>query len=121
MIVLDMLAWWYTTAWVAVLHAAYRRTASVLEAFSVILLAKTLFAPFRQIDAGGVRGPIDVQLRAWFDRTFSRFFGAGIRTVMIITGCISAIATFLANIIWAAVWLVLPILPIFGLILVVFT
>ena len=121
MIVLDMLAWWYTTAWIAVLHAVYQRTVSVFETFSVVLLAKTLFAPFRQIDAGSVRGPIDVQLRAWFDRTFSRFFGAGIRTVMIVAGCISAIATFLAGIIWAAVWLVLPFLPLFGLILAVFT
>lgn len=119
MIVLDMLAWWYTTAWFEVLHKVQHRTVNMLELFSVGLLVRTLFAPFRQIDAGRVRGPIDVQLRAWFDRTFSRFFGAMVRTAMIICGSVAAIGVFIGGVVWAAVWLLVPILPIVGLIIMV--
>lgn len=117
MILLDMLWWWYTTGWSGVLQRVQRRTSGILAAFSVGLLASTLFAPFRQIDAGGVRGPIDVQMRAWFDRTFSRFVGFGVRLVMILSGCLTALAVLVGGMLWAAVWLVLPVMPIAGLIL----
>ncbi len=116
MIVFDLLTWWYTTAWFEVLHKVQLRTVGVLETFSVALLARTLVAPFRQIDAGSVRGPVGVQLRAWFDRTFSRFFGAVVRSVMICCGLIGAFVIFALSLAWAAVWLAIPVLPVFGLI-----
>lgn len=117
MVFFDMLLWWYGTAWVETLQAIQKRTTAIFETFSVGLLARTLFSPFRQIDAGRVRGPIDVQLRSWFDRTFSRFFGAIVRSVMIACGCFVALVVFSASIIWAAVWLIIPVLPILGLIM----
>lgn len=119
MIVFDMLAWWYTTAWFELLRKTRQRVTSVIEAFSVGLLARTLFAPFRQIDAGNVRGPIGVQLRAWFDRTFSRFLGAIVRTIVIVSGCIMALFISITGIIWAVLWLVMPVTPILGLIVMV--
>lgn len=119
MIIIDMLKWWYATAWLSEIEKVQNRTIGVFETFSVILLARTLLSPFRQIDAGGVRGPIGVQLRAWFDRTFSRLFGAVIRSVMIVSGCISTIAMLLLGVIWAAFWLVIPVLPLVGLIMMV--
>lgn len=114
MIVIDMLVWWYTTAWFTELQKVQQRTMGILESFSVGLLARTLFAPFRQIDAGSVRGPINIRMRAWFDRTFSRFFGAIVRSVMIFCGCFMAIVIFCGGIIWAALWLIMPVLPIVG-------
>lgn len=119
MIVVDMLIWWYTTAWFDVLHKVQLRTLRVLETFSVGLLARTLFAPFRQIDAGSVRGPLNVQIRAWFDRTFSRVFGAVLRSMTIVCGCVGAVLVLTIGTIWAVFWLVIPVLPIVGVILMV--
>lgn len=119
MIVFDMLVWWYTTAWLNLLRDVERRTIGVFEAFSVSLLARTLFSPFRQIDAGSVRGPIGVQVRAWFDRTFSRFFGAIVRSTMIVCGLIGTASMFCGGIVWAVVWLFIPLLPIVGLVIMV--
>ncbi len=119
MIAIDMIAWWYTTAWFALLHKIQLLVANVLQNFSVGLLASTLFSPFRQIDAGGVRGPVGVQLRAWFDRTFSRLFGAVIRSVMIISGCLVACIVLVVGVVWAAMWLIIPVLPVVGLIIMV--
>lgn len=115
MIVVDMLSWWYTTAWLDLLRNMKRRTVGVFEAFSVSLLARTLFSPFRQIDAGSVRGPIGVQLRAWFDRTFSRFFGAMVRSVMIFCGLLGTAGMALLGALGAIAWLFIPVLPIIGL------
>lgn len=117
MIVTDLLAWWYGAAWLEVWRSVLTRAQGVLAAFSVGLLARTLFAPFRQIDAGSVRGSLGLQLHAWFDRTFSRFVGFGVRSVMIVSGCLTAAMVLCAGIVWAIVWLVIPILPIAGVFL----
>ena len=117
MIFIDMLAWWYGHAWRDVWRSVGQRAGGVLGAFSVGLLARTLFAPFRQIDAGGVRGPLGAQLRAWFDRTFSRFIGFGVRSVMIITGSLLAVIVLLAGVLFAILWLVVPVLPVIGAVL----
>lgn len=119
MVLFDMLLWWYTAAWIEVLQKAQRRAVGVFEAFSVSLLARTLFSPFRQIDAGKVRGPIGIQLRAWFDRSFSRVFGAVVRSVMILCGLAGTVGVFCAGVVWAAAWLVMPVLPILGIIAVI--
>lgn len=119
MIMLDVLVWWYKIAWVDVLHDVQKRTVGVFQSFSVTLLLRTLFAPFRQIDAGGVRGPINVQIRAWFDRSFSRIFGAVLRSLVIIAGCLTGAAVLFFGVVWAAVWLIIPFLPVVGVVMMV--
>lgn len=119
MIFTDMLLWWYGPGWRAELQKIVRRTKSVLEAFSVLLLARSLFAPFKQIDAGKVRGSIQIQARAWFDRTFSRVFGFVVRSIVIFTGCLVAFFVGLGSALLALAWLVVPFLPILGIILAI--
>lgn len=119
MIFTDLLIWWYGPGWRAELQKVAVRTKGILEAFSVRLLAGSLFAPFKQIDAGRVRGPVQVQFRAWFDRTFSRVFGFFVRSLVIFTGCLAAFIVGIGSIVLSIVWLVVPILPILGLVLAV--
>lgn len=117
MIVTDLLVWWYGAAWVDVLKQVFGRAERILVAFSVGLLARTLFAPFRQIDAGQVRGSLEVQLHAWFDRTFSRVIGFLVRSIMICTGCLAAALAVAAGIVWAILWVLIPVLPAVGIFL----
>lgn len=117
MIVTDLLAWWYGAGLAHVLRQVTGRAERILSAFSVGLLTRTLFAPFRQIDAGRVRGSLEVQLHAWFDRTFSRVIGFFVRTIMIVTGCVTALIVLVAGLVWAALWLVIPVLPAIGVFL----
>lgn len=108
----DFFSWWYGAGLRSALAGIGRRAQRPLDDFSVGLLLRTLFAPFRQIDAGGVRGSLDVQIKAWFGREFSRFFGAGLRTIMVATGLVGAALSAIISAIWFVVWLVLPLLPI---------
>ncbi len=112
--ILDFFSWWYGTGIKQVAKQTDKRALGVLDDFSVGLLARTWFAPFRQIDAGNVRGSMSVQFQAWFGRTFSRFFGAGLRTIMIITGLTAATLTWLFGVLWLLIWPLLPVLPILG-------
>lgn len=117
MIVTDLLGWWYGAGLAEVLRQITGRARRVLGAFSVGLLARTLFAPFRQIDAGNVRGSFDVQMHAWFDRTFSRVMGFFIRSVVIVSGCLAALLMIIVGVVWAVLWFVLPVLPVAGVFL----
>jgi hypothetical protein len=87
----------------------------ILETFSVVLLLRTLFDPFRQISAGQVRGSFDVQLRAMGDRAFSRVFGAMVRSIFVIIGTLGALAAGLLGVLECIIWPVVPFLPIIGL------
>jgi len=117
--IVDLFDWWYGQGLNDVWRRVGKQTAGVLEMFSVILLAQSLFAPFRQIDAGNVRGSFDVQLRAWFDRSFSRVFGFFLRGLMIIIGTVGALIVAVIGAIWAIAWAIVPLLPIIGLLLAV--
>lgn len=119
MIIVWALSWWYSAGYKAQLERLLERLDSSYDYFSIGLLFTTLFAPYRQISAGKVRGPIGVHIRAFADRLISRFIGAVVRLVLIIVGAvwlaIQAVIGFVVIILWAF----LPLLPLLGFILVV--
>jgi len=119
MFLVGILKWWYGSGWLARVQIIKNRLASSADYFSVGLLATTLFAPFRQISAGKVSGPIGDQLRALVDRLISRTIGAFVRTFMIIFGLLAMLVQTLFGIIVLIFWLILPLLPVIGLILMV--
>lgn len=117
MIVLALFSWWYGQGWASLARKVAKRTDSVLGFFSVGTLFLTLFAPFRQISAGHVQGAPGMRMRAFFDRLFSRFFGAFLRGIMIIVGLVLALLSGLVGVIQLAIWPLVPLLPVAGLIL----
>jgi hypothetical protein len=109
---LALVSWWYTTGWAGFMSQAGRRSATLLETFSVKLLLGSLFDPFRQISAAQTRGGgLDVQLRAMGDRLFSRVFGAVVRSLFIIIGLAAACSSFVFSLVTVAVWPFIPLLP----------
>lgn len=93
------------------------RLAGLADYFSFGLLLKTLFAPFRQIAAGSVDGPIGVKIRAFFDRLFSRMVGAVVRTIVLCIGVVSLVVTAIGGVFYVLLWGIVPLMPIIGLIL----
>lgn len=116
MIVLALLSWWYGRGWGDLARRVGRRVDGVLESFSVGTLFRTLFAPYRQFSAGQVQGSFNVQMRALFDRTFSRFVGAFIRAILITIGFWGAVFAGVFGAIQLAIWPLIPLLPLIGLI-----
>lgn len=117
---LSLFSWWYGKGlgWRAgrILDGIERS----MNTFSLGLLIRTWFAPFRQIDAGSSNGgSLDVQFRKALDKLFSRFIGAFLRTIVMFVG----IFWITVRVIWGGLslilWVLMPILPI--IFVVIFT
>lgn len=112
-----LLSWWYGSGVLRMFRTVQMKFASLLDYFSIDLLARTLFAPFRQISAGGVRGPIGMQVRAFFDQLISRVIGAIVRSMVIVIGCIAILLQAIVSLLFILLWFVMPLLPIVGLVM----
>lgn len=112
-----MLSWWYTTGWRQRVSFLREKLASTVDYFSIDLLLRTLFSPYRQISAGKVTGSLNVQMHAFFDRLISRMIGAMIRLVMIIIGTIAIIGHTIIGIVLVFGWALVPLAPLIGIIL----
>lgn len=119
MFIVGMLSWWYGEGWRQRAGMVRERLASLADYFSIGLLAGTLFAPFRQISAGQVDGPLPVQLRAFVDRLISRMIGAVVRTGLIVIGLITLALAGLTGLVTIVAWGVFPLLPIAGVLLMI--
>jgi hypothetical protein len=117
MFIVGILSWWYGPGWRERVLIMRENVDSTMDYFSIGLLLKTLFSPFRQISAGKVSGPLAVQMRAFFDRLISRVIGGMIRSVMVVVGIVAIIVTGLIGCIGLIAWAFVPLLPIVGVIL----
>jgi hypothetical protein len=115
MFIVGMLVWWYGSGWRQRIVYLRERLSSTMDYFSIDLLLKTFFSPFRQISAGKVTGPLAVQMRALLDRLVSRVIGAMIRFFMIIVGVAVIIMQVVFGSVLLVVWAVIPVLPLLGL------
>lgn len=87
------------------------RLGGVADTFSIDILIRTLFAPFRQISVGPVRGSLDMQLRAIIDKLVSRVIGGIVRTMVLIAGSAVIALASVVGAIYIAVWPLLPLAP----------
>lgn len=114
LLVTSLLTWWYTDGWRARAAIVSHRLDATIDYFSFDLLLKTLFAPFRQISAGSVDGPLEVKLRALVDKLFSRVIGAFIRMTILFVGGIVIVVQVLVGVVILVGWIVVPLLPLIG-------
>ncbi len=114
LLVTELLRWWYGDGLRVRLHLIANRLDGTMDYFSIDLLVKTLFAPFRQISAGRVDGPLGVQFRALIDRLFSRVIGAFVRIIILLVGGVMIGVQALLGLLFVLVWLLVPLLPIVG-------
>lgn len=119
MFLTSILSWWYSRGFVDRVNIIKERLSKAFDLFSIDLMITNLFAPFRQISAGRVEGPICVRTRAFFDRLLSRIIGTIMRSIMIILGSVVIILELIFGCIVAVFWLILPTLPVTGLILTI--
>lgn len=110
--------WWYSAGWKwAWERGVTSRVAWCMEMFSVSTLVTSLFAPFKQTYAGGVRGSLGDHFRAFIDRTVSRVIGFIIRSILISVGLLCGLFSFFSGVLLLVLWALIPLLPLVGLVL----
>lgn len=117
MFLVGIFQWWYGNGLLQYVRQSFLGVLRTADFFSVGLLLKTLFNPFRQISAAPVGGDLSVQLSAFFDKMFSRAIGAVVRSMVIIIGILMILLRFLWMIVGIIMWLALPLMPFIGIIL----
>ena len=117
MAIVGVLVWWYTDGWYQAIRSVQSRLMGLFDYFSIDLLVRTLFSPFRQISAGRIDGAVTEQLRAFGDQLISRFVGASVRLVVMVFGLAAIIISVVLGLLYIVLWAFIPTLPIVGLIL----
>lgn len=119
LLVLSLLRWWYTDGWRQRVKLVANRLDGTIDYFSIDLLLRTLFAPFRQISAGRVDGSLEVQMRALIDKLFSRIIGMFIRIIILVIGGVVIATQVLIGLLILIGWGLVPVLPAAGIIMAV--
>ena len=119
MLLVGFFSWWYSAGWRGQISRVGETLTRVNDWFSIPLLLKTLFSPFRQISAGETGRDKGSKFRAWGDRMLSRCIGAVMRTFMIILGYATLVLVLILSFIRLILWPVFPFLPLVGFILMI--
>jgi len=117
MFLVGILSWWYGHGWSDRISMIVRRIYSTSDYFSVGRLILTLFSPYKQISAGISGTSIDAKFRQMIDQLVSRVIGAFVRTFMIILGLVVLFLQIIVGSVVLLLWLIIPLFPIFGLLL----
>jgi hypothetical protein len=107
--ILGVLGWWYGRGLGQFVTWLKSRLSATADLFSLGLMLKTLFAPFRQI---GNEASDKTGFELWLERTasrlISRFIGFLMRTVMLLIGAILITLQIAASLLALAVYLTVP-------------
>ena len=119
MLIAAFFSWWYGAGFRGRIAKTKMSFVKVNDQFSIGLLLKTLFQPFRQISAGGADGAIEDKMRALGDNLISRLIGAFVRFFVILAGLFVFAGLAVISLIVIVLWLLAPVLPILGIILLI--
>lgn len=105
--------WWYSAGWSNSFVAIYQRVQILAQELSMGILLRTLFEPWKQITLyGGPNAALDTKIHVLLDNIFSRVFGFVIRCGVLIIGAFGSLILFIAGILLAVIWPIVPLLPI---------
>jgi small-conductance mechanosensitive channel len=105
MALIFLLSWWYGRGWVWIVKGTIHKIEGIAEAFSVGILIRTLFAPWKQIQS---EKTLQNFLQSTLDNFISRFIGACVRTVMLLTAIISIIGISVGGLAAIIIWPIFP-------------
>lgn len=115
MLTLQLFTWWYGQGWQRTAQNSWSATVKVSHLFSVPILLRTLWAPWRRI----ITYPgasIDAKLRAMGDNLVSRCIGFSVRLLVLLTAGLTMLATAVVGALLVVAWPIIP-LVVVGLVI----
>lgn len=112
---LEFVKWWYGPGWAGVVTNIKARAETLSDMFSVSILLRTLFSPWRRIITYPGAG-LDAHFRAMLDNLVSRFIGFMVRVCVLIAAGVGFSVLLIASLVELVLW---PLLPLVGIGLVV--
>lgn len=110
MLIFAFLKWWYSRGFRSYLEKFIDALKNAADFFSIRLLVRNFFSPFRQISAEGTSSlALDARLHAFFDFLISCLIGATIRFFILIIGLVVICAQFALGLVGAVAWPLAPV------------
>jgi len=107
MFVLLLLSWWYSRGWAWVVERILGRFKVINEVFSVGILLRTLFAPWKQIQTAKT---FQNFFQSTLDNFISRMIGAVVRIGMLLTAMVLSLLVLTIGLALVIVWPMIPLL-----------
>ncbi len=101
--------WHYTKSWQDVFRVISNYLWFVSNYFSIQLLSRTLFSPWRRLSLSGGKGQEDSFVGALLVNTIMRVVGFLIRSLTIFAGCIALLLSVFVAGIFLILWLIFPV------------
>ena len=108
----EFFLWWYGKGWRSVWQNSLHLTAGIAKAFSVGVLLRTLFAPWKRIIAAP-GGSIDEKIRGLIDNLTSRAVGFFVRIGALGGAFIAVSFSIAAGIVAVASWPMVPLIAVY--------
>ena len=112
---LSFFSWWYGQGLVGLVHSIQRRMEQLADMFSVAILLRTLFSPWRRIITYPGAG-LEAHLRAMLDNMVSRVIGLIVRISVLLSAVVLFVLLAILSAVQIIVW---PLLPVIALGLIV--
>lgn len=118
MLIVSFFTWWYGRGFKGYLAGFVDHLRDLTDFFSIRLLIRNLFAPFRQIAAEkGANLPLNARIREMFDLLISRLVGATVRCMILIVGLVLLTLRTILGLIVGILWPLMPLLVIYSVML----
>lgn len=109
MLVIPLLRWWYGSGWVWAANRLRSRLGRIGRDYSVSILLKTLFSPWKQIiSTAGAQSTISIKFNILIDNLVSRLVGFMVRSLTLFAAGVIWLLTFVIGVGVLLVWPVVP-------------
>jgi ABC-type multidrug transport system fused ATPase/permease subunit len=115
-LLMDFFVWYYSAAFRDMFALWLNGMWFIVHFFSIPLLLRTLFAPWRRITDTYRRGSIEDLMETFVMNTMTRIFGAVVRSVIIFIGVVCLLVGSVALILSVLLWVALPVASLFAFI-----
>lgn len=115
MLALEFLSWWYGKGWSLQAQIGRKRLIRTSHLFSLPILLRTLFAPWKRIITDPGPG-LDAHVRAATDNLISRLIGFAVRLLVLFSAGVIMCLVFTLTIVEIIIWPLLPPAALFTLI-----
>jgi hypothetical protein len=115
MLMLSFFSWWYGQGLTGLVRSIRQRMQQLADMFSVAILLRTLFSPWRRIITYPGAG-LEAHIRAMLDNMVSRVIGLFVRVFVLLSAAVLFGVLAIASVVQLILW---PLLPVIALGLIV--
>lgn len=120
MVLFNFFIWWYSVGWARVPKEIRRKIRFILQYFSLTIILKTLFSPWKRDIAYASSKAIEDRFHALLGNLVSRFIGFLIRIIFMFIAVLGIVLIAILGGILYIIWPLLPLSPLLFIYLGVF-